>query len=376
MRGVIILILFISSRAFAQADYFDKYYPLIDRAEYAVTQDNFQEAIHLYSEAFKAVDRPLMRDIYNGVVCYYLSGNIDAAKPWLIILAKNGVEPAVLENQEVFQDMNIKAQWDVFKPVYVQIQSMFQATPTDDLNTLTNTIDAYVMEIRDLYDKLPDEAFDQEKNTSITKEDSLLIKKSFELVDKLYDEISFQALEYVLKNGFPNESIYGMTDEGLISDGLRGFLSNIKFYAQLHTTPQDTILGLPKMEIIKKLNDKLLEEVAKGNIHRDYVLEIIKGDYKLENLYFVRAVIPKELSCFDEIEHLFIKPKPNNDSRFFDALLGENEEMQIEKGKYALFKNELFLMNDVAIYEDVVVDSCEQFEQMSKTFIRVEPVQY
>src|SRR5690606_18722951 len=114
-----------------------------------------------------------------------------------------------------------------------------------------------------------------------------------------------------------------IVSEDLTMDALRSFLSNIRFYALLSAGSEDS-----SAEMITRLNEKLLEEVGNGHVHRDYVLESVGGG----NLSFVRLVIPEDLSCGGQGEQVFIKPKADHS---FDLLLGENEEMQIAKGYYS-----------------------------------------
>lgn len=369
-----LLLLLFCTRAFAQTDYFDKYYPLVDKAENAFCKDNFKEAIDYYKQAFISVKKPHARDIYNGVVCYYLAGNIDGAKPWLILLAKKGIAPELLESQEAFQEQTIKNSWQSFKPIYVQIQSAFEPQPTDELNKLKEKFDSNSEAIREIYKELPEYVFEYDSTVVVSKEDSLNNNKKFREVERIYYQMSFDAIEHILKHGFPEEGVFAIADDNFLSDRFKSYISHLKFYSELNASKLDTVLGQPKHELISKLNEKLIEEVAKGNIHRDYVLEVVKGDSVLDNLYFVRAIVSKDLKCDDRNEHLFIKPKTDSNSRYFDLLLGENEEYQIEKGKYALFKNEYFLMNDVATLEAVFIDRCEELSKMYNDLIETEPV--
>lgn len=350
--------------ASAQTDFYEKYYPVIDRAEQAFIRDEFTEAIRYYTEAFKAVEKPLARDLYNGVVCYYLSGNIDGAKPWLLLLARKGIDPAVLESQEAFKATNIQEEWENFKPVYQQIYGMFVPSKDEATDRLIRDIQEKMEEIRVIHNTLPDIYYEMDSLTVVSPEDSAAISRGESKMKAIYDTISRAAADHIIRYGLPSEDRYGIVSEDLTMDALRSFLSNIRFYSLLTAASEDGSAG---QELISRLNEKLLEEVGNGNVHRDYVLESVSG----ENLSFVRLVIPEELSCVTTGDQVFIRPR-NRSDRSFDLLMGENEELQIAKGYYSVFRNEYFLMHEKAVYEEVVAENCEQVMKMSEELIRVE----
>lgn len=362
MRAV--LFLFFSFPVFAQTDFYEKYYPAIDRAEQAFIRDEFTEAIRHYTEAFKAVEKPLARDLYNGVVCYYLSGNIDGAKPWLLLLARKGIDPAVLESQEAFRASNIQAEWESFKPVYRQVYDMFTPDKDDATDQLIRSIQEQMEEIRTLHNSLPDIYYEMDSLTVLTPEDSAAISLGESKMKAIYDAISRAAADHIIRHGLPSEDRYGIVSEDLTMDALRSFLSNIRFYSLLTGAAGET-----GPELVHQLNEKLLEEVGKGNVHRDYVLETAGAG----NLSFVRLVIPEELSCTVKGDLVFVKPRSKEaDDSLFDLLSGENEEMQIAKGYYSIFRNEYFLMHEQATYEDVEAENCEHIMKLGQELIRVE----
>lgn len=360
-----ILFLFLSFSASAQADFYEKYYPVIDQAEHAFIREEFTEAIRHYTEAFRAVEKPLARDLYNGVVCYYLSGNIDGAKPWLLLLARKGVDPAVVESQEAFKASNIQAEWESFKPVYRQVYDTFSPSKDELTDQLIQNIQEQMEEIRTLHNNLPDIYYEMDSLTVLSSEDSAAISRGESRMKDIYHAISVASADHIIRYGLPAEERYGIVSEDLTMDALRTFLSNIRFYALLPTASED---GRTGPEMMTRLNEKLLEEAGKGNVHRDYVLETVSGG----GLSFVRLVIPDDLSCSAQGEQIFVRPRSDGSDRSFDVLFGENEEMHIAKGYYSIFRNQYFLMHERASYEDVGAENCEQIMKLGQELIRVE----
>lgn len=362
MRAVFLLFIFSSFSVSAQTDFYEKYYPAIDRAEQAFIRDEFTEAIRHYTRAFKEVEKPLARDLYNGVICYYLSGNVDGAKPWLLLLARKGIDPAVLESQEAFKAPNIQEEWESFKPIYQQVYDMFAPVKDEATDQLIRNIQEQMEEIRVIHNGLPDIYYEMDSLNVLSAEDSAAISRGESKMKDIYTTISAAAAEHIIRYGLPSEDRYGIVSEDLAMDALRSFLSNIRFYALLSTASGGG------REVMGLLNERLLEEVGKGNVHRDYVLETVSG----EHLSFVRLMIPEGLICAASGEQVFIKPRDKDSDRSFDPLFGENEEMQIAKGYYSIFRNEYFLLCDTATHEDVEVENCEQLMKTGQELIRVE----
>lgn len=335
-----ILLVFLSFTAFGQTDYFEKYYPLIDQAEEAYIHEEFNSALLFYASAFKEVEKPLARDVFNGVVCYYMSGNIDGAKPWLLQLAAKGVDPAILESQAVFQVEAIAQEWQKFKPVYLQVYQMFTPDKDGKTDELIGQIQAAMGEVRTLHGALPDVYFEMDSSTVLSSQDSLKIRETEVKMDKLYMDMAVKAVDYILENGLPQEGRYGITSEDLSMDALRSFLSNIQFYTLLEKSSD-----FPKARL-QALKYRLLDEVGKGNVHRDYVWNLLYEDNQLE---YVKVL------GVEECEQWFLKPRLGEDLSFF-----ENEELLISKGLYAVGKNTYFLLPDLGVGKEMEIENCTE----------------
>ena len=124
MNKTTILFLLFIQQTFAQVDFRKEYYPAINRAEMAVTKDDYQTAFSEYQTSFSAVKTPLARDIFNAVACKFLLNDFEGAKPLLLKLAKKGIASSSLEEKEVFKLDNVKNKWNNYKFSYEQIQGM------------------------------------------------------------------------------------------------------------------------------------------------------------------------------------------------------------------------------------------------------------
>ncbi len=371
VNKILLFFLFFPLLGTAQLSYFDKYYPQIDSAEYAFSQDNFKEAIKHYSQAFKEVEKPLVRDIYNGVVCHFLTGNIDAAKPWLILLAKKDVDPKLLEVQEAFKEPQIKKGWEAFKPMYEQIRLGEEKDLKPEADELIVLINENIGKHNAFWEDFP-KAFVEGDTTQFTAVELKSWRDKAKGARVFTQTIYDACTRYILAHGVPSESEMSLVSEDLLMNPLTYFFDKGFIYSNLHVTSDSLILGKPKAVVIAEVNSKLLSEVDKGHIHRDYVLKLVKMDYKLESLFFIKARIALEIDCGVEKTQLFLKPKLDNPSRYFDKLLGGNDDILEVKGQYAILKNELFLVSNVPIYEDVIIDSCDELQELKAKYKAVD----
>lgn len=140
----IFLTLLLTFPLFAQVDFRKEYYSAINRAEMAITKDDYQTAFSEYQTAFAAVKTPLARDIFNSVACKFLLNDFEVAKPLLLKLAKKGIATEVLEKKEVFQLPSIRDNWRAFKPVYESLisdlDSEIFSTKSNDIFVLKDSI--------------------------------------------------------------------------------------------------------------------------------------------------------------------------------------------------------------------------------------------
>lgn len=130
---LLFVLLFLFPAGHLSAQFSKIYYPHINRAELAITREQYSEASAAYREAFANVRYPLALDLYNATVCKIILRDFDGAKPFLLKLAAKGIPAETLEADDLFQ--KVPAQWETFKPLYSQIQSTFETTLPDSVQT-------------------------------------------------------------------------------------------------------------------------------------------------------------------------------------------------------------------------------------------------
>ena len=68
---LLLLIIFIAKNGFSQQNYIP-YYQLKNKAEVAICQDKYEDALDYYKQAFRLVDFPLGKEIINSLICALL----------------------------------------------------------------------------------------------------------------------------------------------------------------------------------------------------------------------------------------------------------------------------------------------------------------
>lgn len=89
----------------------DKYYPLINQAELAVTEENYEQALNQYQEAFKYTVKPFGKDAYNAALTAAISGKTELRDTYLQLIINNCDDLIYLRSQ--FVDQYLKpGEWD------------------------------------------------------------------------------------------------------------------------------------------------------------------------------------------------------------------------------------------------------------------------
>ncbi len=71
---LLLLIIFIAKNGFSQQNYIP-YYQLKNKAEVAICQDKYEDALDYYKQAFRLVDFPLRKELINSLICALLVGD-------------------------------------------------------------------------------------------------------------------------------------------------------------------------------------------------------------------------------------------------------------------------------------------------------------
>jgi len=363
----------------------EDYYPAINRAEMAITKDDYQTAFLEYQAAFSAVKTPLARDIFNAVACKFLLSDFEGAKPLLLKLAKKGISSTSLERKDVFLLDNVKSQWNSYKFFYDQIQSMQQEEVSEVLSEKMRLLKTKSDSLRDNMLVI---SFDEKGNLRGTKSkdfqqkrlDSLLSKegvklhnlKNLKTSNELYTKAQNDLVEYVISDGFVSEEKMFVNDTDFLKNNFFWFLERFRIRMSFRleggysfdTNPFSTVTE----EKRKSFDSKILEAVKNGEIHRDIALQLLFS-YKEDNrLLFTKINIENIENCSLELKEktysLFYYKKTgrNLDStsqQVLEELQLGNPQLIFEKAKYKVLKNSYFSMSSDAQMEETTVPNCE-----------------
>ena len=387
---IILLTILLSSPVFAQVDFRKEYYPAVNRAEMAITKDDYQTAFSEYQTAFSAVKTPLARDIFNAVACKFLMNDFDGAKPLLLKLAKKGIAAEVLEKQEVFMLDNIKSQWNTYKFLYEQVQSMQQEQISADLvekmrsfdkaydSLKANSLVFYVDQSGKERILISKDLKNNKFNHSLTLEEAKIKNMiNGNVSNDLFNNVQIALVDFVIENGFIGEENMFLEDSDFLKNYYAWSIEKYRFRMNFrfdwgYSTEVKPFSAISD-EKKKDFDLKILESVSQGKIHRDLALKLLFG-YKSDNkLLFTKINI-------ENIENCSLDLKEKTYSLFYYKRTGQNldtesqqtlEELQLgdrnlifEKAKYKTLKNSYFSMSSDAQMEETTVPNCEIAKQM------------
>nr|MBP6620318.1 hypothetical protein [Leadbetterella sp.] len=361
----------------------------INRAEMAITKDDYQTAFTEYQTAFSAVKTPLARDIFNAVACKFLLNDFEGAKPLLMKLAKKGIPGSSLEQKEVFMLDNIKSQWNNYKFSYDQIQGMQEEkVPADLLEKMqsfdnaydslkANTLTFFVDQNGNQRILISKDLRNNKLNNTLTPEEAKM--KSMingNVSHELFNKAQKALVDFVIENGFISEDNMFVED----SDFMRNYYAwsidkyrfRMKFRFDWGYSTDEVPFSAISDEKKKEFDQKIIESVSQGKIHRDLALKLLFG-YKADNkLLFTKINI-------ENIENCSLDLKEKTYSLFYYKMTGQNldaqsqrtlEELQyddsnliFEKAKYKILKNSYFSMSSDAQMEETTVPNCEIAKQ-------------
>lgn len=386
----IFLTLLLTSPLFAQVDFRKEYYPAINRAEMAITKDDYQTAFTGYQTAFSAVKTPLARDIFNAVACKFLLNDFEGAKPLLMKLAKKGISGSSLEQKEVFMLDNIKSQWNSFKFLYEQIQSMPQEkiiVGLSDKLTLYNSV-YDTLNANSVTFFVGEDGKGQQilsKNLNSSKKNKALTKKELDanyllmagISKELFNKAQETLVDYVISEGFVAEEVMFVEDSDFLRNSFAWNIEKYRFrmdfrYDGGYSTEVKPFSGISD-EKKKEFDYKILESVSQGKIHRDLALKLLFG-YKSDNkLLFTKINVENIENCSLDLKEktyslfYYKSPGPNLDAEsqktLEELVLGDNN-LLFEKAKYKVLKNSYFAMSSEAQMEETTVPNCDVAKQI------------
>ena len=386
----IFLTILLSSPLFAQADFRKEYYPKINRAEMAITKDDYQAAFSEYQSAFSAVKTPLAQDIFNAVACKFLLNDFEGAKPFLLKLAKKGIKAEDLEKQEIFMFDNIKSQWNTYKFFYEQIQSMQNEQVSANLlekiknfditydslkaNSLIFYIDKSGKHRVQTYKDLKKKKVD---NTLTPEEANMKNANNAKINNELFNKAQMVFVDFVIENGFESEESMFVNDTDLLRNDYAWSFDKQKFQLNfrfdgggyyVEYKPFSEVLDEKK----KEFDLKVLESVGQGKIHRDLALKLLFGYKANNNLLFTKINIENNENCSLELKEktysLFYYKKTGHklddeSQRTLEELQYGDSNLIFEKAKYKILESSYFSMSSDAQMEETTVPNCEVAKQ-------------
>lgn len=184
----IFMFLMLGNFVFSQDNDFISYNKIINKAELAIVDSSYSDAIHYYEKAFLLLKIPKGKDLHNAAICSMYIGDFNKTFSYFDLLVEKGIEKEYFENE-------------TFKPL-------------EKDNRYKEFLESYEKNHKDALSR---------KNLKLLKEIKQMSKNDQELSQlKDYDPAKFpefidtvvsniKRLEVIIaKYGFPNEDMLGI----------------------------------------------------------------------------------------------------------------------------------------------------------------------
>ena len=290
------------------------YYPHINRAELAITREQYTEALAAYREAFAAVKYPLALDLCNAVMCKISLRDFEGAKPFLLKLATKGIPAGTLEEDDLFR--KVSAQWETFKPVYSQIQSTFETALPDSVQT-------WALQCRESYTETPMKVTirlsDTDGNTTGFEEKMM---KSLTIIPFENVEARMKLEQHLGATGGYGEEADGPPSGNYLLSPLNTLLFS-ESLEQVLFRQKDTLLLAKlkkKYDYVPQMDGMtyLLQGIETGKWHRNLYNKLLRQRRSVTVAY-----VKTEEDCGNEFSGYYISGQPSSPAHPFqeDAAL-------------------------------------------------------
>jgi hypothetical protein len=176
----------------AQVDYTQTYYPIIMKAESAILDSNYTEALNWYQQAFQLVPHGFARDHYNALVCAVELEQWDIAFQLSDSLMAKGVKKNIFENSVPLQNLRKHPKWIFFIQTFDQRYAVFNQNKNIHLKQILTGIE------------FADQEFRSQRSQ---KRAAYLYRDTINQIDKRNVQLLANLIE---KYGFPNENLIGI----------------------------------------------------------------------------------------------------------------------------------------------------------------------
>lgn len=170
-----------------KVDYRTDYHPYITKAELAIIEADYQQALNAYEKAFAKVPHAFFNDYYNASLCATMLQKEKQAFLYLAELAKRGYTLSQIESHKVLKDLQNSPIWQDFEKNY----------PDYHQQHLKNFDRVYNSQIESL---LQEAVQIQNKSYQQTEKDEVLFQENAALRAKFLNLIDIK--------GFPQEKTY------------------------------------------------------------------------------------------------------------------------------------------------------------------------
>lgn len=190
---VVIILLSVNFLVNAQeVNYLKTYYPEINKAEIAIMNGNYKDALDSYQQAFKAVPRGFMKDYFNAAVCATYLGDASNTYLYLLEVAGKGISLDFVKDEVAFMGIQQDPDWRNFELKYLERKRKF--------DTQLNKV--YVNKLNKIV----------ERDAWFRQKDGVAFADTVVKIDKQ----NALELDYLIeKYGFPSEDVIGCGEGGM-----------------------------------------------------------------------------------------------------------------------------------------------------------------
>ncbi len=402
----LLLILLLTGQCLAQSP-LELYRLNIDAAEMAIIKNDYKAGIYYYEMAFENNKKTFNQDLYNASACWLKVGNWQNAKPWLLKLAKRGVDINQL-TEKAFGSIEKTAEWTQFAFVYNQIYNI-ELTDKKEFINLKKEIDEIKKMAEELrsYSKLEFENSNfklgndsilnktnrnlvvtpvsaEAKNLSIKKDsvDKLVLKKLVKYLQTegwpREDEQKYTSLKY-------NQNSFYTLIEAFLGPIFSLIYGDLKMSFSLGSQPKNgenfiyNSKNINQEQFKKELAEILKEALKLGDIPALAAIRLENG-YEFENLHLyntMRVRIEKSDECpenYDKYNGKYFQNSRKNalNSEKYQAIRNkygiESQENLSQKYLYNASINQDFIFSfNTPSSEETDFSSCYAMGEFLKT---------
>ncbi len=191
MKKTIFLLVFflINLSLFSQS--FIKYNQLVNKAELSIIDSNYTKALYYYQDAFKLVEYPFAKDLYNALLCATFTNNFDIAFEYLYKLVHKGIEYENFAKNKYLNPLKEDKRWFEFEKYYYENRKKILAGFNQDLKAE--------------FERMLEE--DQKSNKARKKDPNKRYK-----FDSTVFANTLRIKEIIQLYGFPTEEMLGVND--------------------------------------------------------------------------------------------------------------------------------------------------------------------